>query len=564
MAFKRLLKELEREHFEEVGSLHSQLQALRGEVDLLRDGLSPVSPILSCSAHTAPASSAVAPSHPSAEPAVGARLSSAHICNFSADEFLTLQQDDFAILESRVVSMLKRSGSKPIQSIADEFLVFKGWLTKKTSSRICIVDSPVFVAACSIGVFFNAVLFGIATDYSAREGPSKAQGFVIGSNRFFAAFFTVEILLRMFAVGPCTFFVLTKAWAWNLFDVVVVCIDLLWTVVSFIPKESEDIVHNMSILRILRVLRLARALRIVRLFNFFKELRLMVLSVLKSARTLFWSLMLMLITIYVFGVYLLDNVTFYLHTVNIGELGEKDRVNAELLQLRFGSMLQTFYTLFAILTGGLNWAEIADALQNVGWSNAVVMVFFVFFMVFAVMNIITGIFVESATESVYSDHDEGLQEEMRTESSAFKELRVIFERIDEKQSGSMSLVDFESALENPETLGLLRRLGIDVSAAQGLFRLLDLDSSGSVSALEFLVGCMKMRGGARSVDLATLMYENKRMMSIWNHFFEYVREEFKKSRRFERNLLQSAAGRAEVLSTYETGCESSDASKAKL
>eukprot|EP00401_Gymnodinium_catenatum_P079139 CAMPEP_0117560134 /NCGR_PEP_ID=MMETSP0784-20121206/53719_1 /TAXON_ID=39447 /ORGANISM="" /LENGTH=326 /DNA_ID=CAMNT_0005357533 /DNA_START=161 /DNA_END=1138 /DNA_ORIENTATION=+ len=320
----------------------------------------------------------------------------------------------------------------------------------------------------------------------------------------------------------------------------------------------------MSMLRILRVLRLARALRVFRLFSFFKELRLMVLSVLKSAKTLFWSLMLMMITIYVFGVYLLDNVTLYLHTVNIGELGEKDRVKAELLQLRFGSMLQTFYTLFASLTGGLNWAEIADALQNVGWSNAVVMVFFVFFMVFAVMNIITGIFVESATESVYSDHDEGLQEEMRTESSAFKELRAIFERIDQKQSGSMSLVDFESALQNHETLALLRRLGIDVSAAQGLFRLLDLDSSGSVSALEFLVGCMKMRGGARSVDLATLMYENKRMMSIWNHFFEYVREEFKKSRRFERNLLQSAAGRAEVLSTYETGCESSDASNAQF
>jgi len=300
------------------------------------------------------------------------------------------------------------------------------------------------------------------------------------------------------------------------------------------------------------------------LFNFFKELRLMVLSVLKSARTLFWPLMLMLITIYVFGVYLLDNVTFYLHTVNIGELGEKDRVNAELLQLRFGSMLQTFYTLFAILTGGLNWAEIADALQKVGWSNVAVVVFFVFFMVFAVMNVITGIFVESATESVYSDRDEGLHEEMRAESSAFKELRVIFERIDEKQSGSMSLVDFESALENPETLGLLRRLGIDVSAAQGLFRLLDLDSSGSVSAKEFLVGCMRMRGGARSVDLATLMYENKRMMSKWNHFFEYVREEFKRSRRFERDLLQSSAGRAEALSTYETCCESSDASKAKL
>merc|ERR1712007_126259 len=116
----------------------------------------------------------------------------------------------------------------------------KGWLTKGTA-RITIVDSPLFISICSIGVLFNAVLLGIATDHSAREGPGKIQGFVTGSNRFFAAFFTAEILLRMFAVGPCTFFVLAESWAWNIFDVVVVSIDLLGRLYLSSPSKARTL-----------------------------------------------------------------------------------------------------------------------------------------------------------------------------------------------------------------------------------------------------------------------------------------------------------------------------------
>jgi len=300
------------------------------------------------------------------------------------------------------------------------------------------------------------------------------------------------------------------------------------------------------------------------LFSFFKELRLMVFSVLKSGKTLCWSFMLMLITIYVFGVYLLDNVAIYLHTIDTTELSKKDLMTINMLRLRFGSMLQTFYTLFAAVTGGIDWSDIADGLLKVGWPTAAMMIFFVFFMAFAMMNVITAIFVESAYESVYNDHDEIIHDELTAESTTLKKLRGIFERIDQSRAGSLSLKDFEEALENPETLLLLRRLGVNVTAAHGLFRLLDLDNSGSVSAREFLVGCMKLRGGAKAVDLATLMYENKRMMLVWSKFFKYVKHELERFRTFERTLVQNSVARAEVMPQHETCCDSSGALKAQL
>merc|ERR1712187_142665 len=71
-----------------------------------------------------------------------------------------------------------------------------------------------------------------------------------------------------------------------------------------------------------------------------------------------------------------------------------------------------------------------------------------------------------------------------------------------------------------------RTLGLDISTAYHLFRLLDLDNSGTVSRSEFLMGCLRMRGSAKGVDVATLMYENKRMMLKWTAFMDFCETRF--------------------------------------
>jgi len=47
-----------------------------------------------------------------------------------------------------------------------------------------------------------------------------------------------------------------------------------------------------------------------------------------------------------------------------------------------------------------------------------------------------------------------------------------------------------------------------------------------VSYSEFIVGCLRMEGAAKTVDVATLMYENKRMMMKWVTFMESVENNF--------------------------------------
>merc|ERR1711924_547793 len=56
-----------------------------------------------------------------------------------------------------------------------------------------------------------------------------------------------------------------------------------------------------------------------------------------------------------------------------------------------------------------------------------------------------------------------------------------------------------------------KSLGMESAEAEGLFQLLDMDCSGSISVDEFIHGLTRLKNGAKNVDFCTLMYENKRL-----------------------------------------------------
>merc|ERR1712187_738810 len=69
---------------------------------------------------------------------------------------------------------------------------------------------------------------------------------------------------------------------------------------------------------------------------------------------------------------------------------------------------------------------------------------------------------------------------------------------------------------------------IDASQAQALFMLLDVDESGEVNVDEFVKGCMRLKGSARSMDVNMLLYENEKILYQFCSFKEYAEEQFEK------------------------------------
>ena len=60
---------------------------------------------------------------------------------------------------------------------------------------------------------------------------------------------------------------------------------------------------------------------------------------------------------------------------------------------------------------------------------------------------------------------------------------------------------FEEKINCPEVREYFESLGLDIWDAWSFFKLLDLDAGGEVEIDEFLMGCLRLRGAARAIDV---------------------------------------------------------------
>merc|ERR1712079_771859 len=90
---------------------------------------------------------------------------------------------------------------------------------------------------------------------------------------------------------------------------------------------------------------------------------------------------------------------------------------------------------------------------------------------------------------------------------------------------------FQRYLEDPRMKDFFRAIELDTTEARGLFKLLDLDESDEVPIDEFVTGCFRLKGSGKSLDLASIMHENKKMIRVLMKFMSYSQEQFEALRR---------------------------------
>merc|ERR1711920_778368 len=67
-------------------------------------------------------------------------------------------------------------------------------------------------------------------------------------------------------------------------------------------------------------------------------------------------------------------------------------------------------------------------------------------------------------------------------------------------------------------------MGLDSDDVWDLFKLLDVDHSGEIDLDEFVGGFMRLRGPAKSIDIARVSYDNKQMRKRLATFMNYMEE----------------------------------------
>jgi len=103
-----------------------------------------------------------------------------------------------------------------------------------------------------------------------------------------------------------------------------------------------------------------------------------------------------------------------------------------------------------------------------------------------------------------------IQEELAKKDEYIDMLRGFFDAVDEDHNGEVSYDEFCKLLKEPGVHAFAASLQIDVTDARQFFHILSGNGRVPVDLETFVIGCIKLRGQARSVDLVQLLTEHRR------------------------------------------------------
>jgi voltage-gated sodium channel len=377
--------------------------------------------------------------------------------------------------------------------------VFSGAFHEEESWLRNIVESFAFDIFVGFLIFANGIWIGIQTAWLADHGPEALMpGFFKAMDTLFCILFSIEIGLRLY-IYRVSFFI-HQGWEWNLFDFGLVIMQISEEIVVRISEESSSL-GNTSFLRVLRILRLIRVVRMIRIVRMIGELRTIIASILGSLKSLVWTVVVLLLIIYLVAILFTQIVADHAYE------------HADLDQY-YGSLFRSVLSLFEAFTGGVDWDILAQPLVDIHWIYGVIFVLYIAFALFAMMNVVTGVFVETALTNARQDKD----------SDLVNLLREVFMKADDDGSGTMTWEEFEKSIEDPQMDAVFKVIDLDRSEAKGLFQLIDVYDQGEIAREEFILGCLRLQGTAKALDLATLMYDNKRLAMFLQTYLEDLEE----------------------------------------
>jgi len=382
------------------------------------------------------------------------------------------------------------------------------WTVRQYALLVC--THPLFDLMSALVICLNAVTIGAQADYEAKNGMIEElpKSFQVLEKMFCVAF-TVELAWRLFAYRG---FFFSMGLFWGVFDIFVVTLQLVEELLLLIWQGSGT--ANMGFLRMVRILKLVRILRVARIIQFMQELQYLVASIMNSMKSLFWTLVLLIMCIYGMSVYFTQLVADYRTNNLYNNVPDDERV-----MRHFGGLSSSMLSLFQAMSGGVDWQDLSlPLIEHISPPQGFVFCMYIAFTVLALTNVVTGIFIEGVLKN-----SKEVEEKMMLEG-----LHNIFLNIDTSSSGRITTEQFRSIFASPHMQRQLENINVNVSEASLLFNLLDDDNSGSIDYNEFVGGCMRLRQSAKAIDIIMVMHETQQISTNMSAFIERADGHFSK------------------------------------
>lgn len=342
-----------------------------------------------------------------------------------------------------------------------------------------IVNRRAFVLLTSLVIGGHAVFVTIVCDWEISHlGKPQPLVFVVGE-MIFLSFYTLELLMKI--ESHRIHFFLNESAAWNIFDLVLVLFsisDLVWWAVRVQDNKRGGSITFMRIFRLLKVAKILRTIRVIRLF---RELSMIMESFRMCLVSMVWALLSLGFMLFIFSLVFVQGMSGHLSAG-----APEDEV--ELVMGSFGSVSAAMLSLYMSVTGGNDWSYYYDVVGAGGRMYSALYLLYTFFFMFALFNILTGVFVEKAMAAGLPNRDELILEERKKLLSQVEEFRALCKRLDTDKSGTISQLEFNEHMKDEMMISYMSSVGLELYDAELFFE--------TVAGLRMEVAILKQISGA--------------------------------------------------------------------
>lgn len=289
---------------------------------------------------------------------------------------------------------------------------------------------------------------------------------------------------------------------------------------------------NVSFMRVLRLMKMCKLLRMIRLMKAFRELRLILDSIMGSLKSMLWAIVLVLTVSFMFGIAFVQAALAFLQR-DLGSDATQER-----LRTHWGSVLTAMFSLFMATSGGDDWKDMSLSMADVGDGFFILFLIYIGFYGCVLTNTLTSLFVEASLASAERDGEQLIQTELERKDQYVQLLRKWYSNIDEDGSGNLEFQEFKSHLTDPEMVEFTTAMDIDLTDAKHFFDVLSDYGKRQVDLETFVIGCTKLKGLAKSMDLMDLLNEHRQASKALHTFIADCQQRFLK---FDQSLGQVKA-----------------------
>eukprot|EP00929_Paragymnodinium_shiwhaense_P099728 TRINITY_DN6152_c0_g3_i1.p1 TRINITY_DN6152_c0_g3~~TRINITY_DN6152_c0_g3_i1.p1 ORF type:complete len:783 (-),score=202.04 TRINITY_DN6152_c0_g3_i1:302-2650(-) len=353
---------------------------------------------------------------------------------------------------------------------------------KKKSGEFFAGD--MIVAIC---ILLNGLCFGLQAEYMAQNKTDDTPDVYMYLEIVFCVVFSTELAAKAYHHKWDLYRVPT--WRWNIFDTSMVCC-------QFIDIFLET--AQIGFVRLLRVFRLLRILRLVRLLHFFDDMNVVAEAIFASLKFLFGTCLLLFGLMYIFGIFFCQLVTAY-------RIDKGSAVEDPNLVHWWGSLTRCMLSLYEAILGGVDWDTIISPLFEVSSAVGFTFLLYIAFAVLAMMNVITGIFVDSAIRQAQHMKDDEFTDHLR---------KIYSSMLSEDDAHRVSRRVFMQSMCQPSVQEYISGLGVEFCDTATLFNLLDENNCGYVSMDALVKGMVRLRAGAKFLDVMALLSQIESGMDV--------------------------------------------------